>query len=199
MEELVKELTGLNPLWIYAVVACVAFIENFFPPFPSDVIIVFAGSLIGIGGVVFPIALLLATVGSTAGFLVMYKVGEWFGDSILETGKIKFIPVDSVKKVELWFQQYGYWVIVANRFLSGTRAVISFFAGISDLSLLKTTVLSFLSALTWNFILLFAGQKLGENWERIGIYLEAYSRTVTSIVVVVVLLLAVRFYYRRRK
>lgn len=199
MEEFIRELTGLNPLWIYFVVATVAFAENIFPPFPSDVVIVFAGSLIGVSGVHLAPVLLLATIGSTLGFLTMYKVGKWFGHSILETGKIKFIPLESVRRVELWFQQYGYGVIVANRFLSGTRAVISFFAGLSDLSLVKTTLLSFLSALTWNFILLFAGQKLGENWEQIGLYLEAYSRSVTFVIIVVVLLLALRFYYSRRK
>jgi membrane protein DedA with SNARE-associated domain len=86
---------------------------------------------------------------------------------------------------------------VANRFLAGTRAVVSFFAGMSELSLWKTTLLSFLSALVWNSILLFAGGKLGQNWQTIGFYLDTYSKTVTTIVIIAVVLLVARYLYKR--
>ena len=171
--------------------------ENIFPPFPSDVIVVFAGSLAGIGAIDFWWALLLTTIGSTFGFMVMYKVGDWFGLKILETGKLKFIPRDSVHKVEGWFRKYGYVIIVANRFLSGTRAVVSFFAGMSELKLPITTVLCFMSALVWNFLLLFAGQKLGQNWNVIFFYLETYSKAVTGIILIVILLFVARFVYKK--
>jgi membrane protein DedA with SNARE-associated domain len=198
VEQLIQELSQLNPFWVYLAVAGIAYIENVLPPFPSDVIVVAAGSLVGVGLVDFSLLLLLATVGSTLGFITMYEIGDWFGDKILETGKIKFIPVESVKKVEEWFRQYGYWIIVANRFLAGTRAVVSFFAGIAELSLLRTTALSFVSALIWNCLLLFAGKKLGENWQDIMYYLEAYSKGVTSILAIVVVVYIARLLYKRR-
>lgn len=197
MEEIINNLSAISPLWVYIAVAGIAYIENIFPPFPSDVVVVFAGSLVGVGTIDFTTALLLSAVGSTLGFMTMYKIGHWFGDRILEAGKIKFIPRESVLKVESWFQKYGYWIIIANRFLSGTRAVVSFFAGLSELSLLKTTILSFLSAMVWNFILLLAGQKLGQNWREIGFYLETYSKTVTAILIVGGLLIAARYIYKR--
>lgn len=198
MEDIVQYIVGLNPIWIYVSVCSVAYLENLFPPFPSDVVVVAAGSLIGVGTIDFSLALVLATVGSTLGFVSMYKVGDWFGVRILETGKIKFIPLDQVHKVELWFRRHGYAVVAANRFLSGTRAVVSFFAGMSELSLINCTILSFISALAWNFILLFAGQKLGENWKNISPYFEAYGKAATAIVLTVVLFLAARYLYRRR-
>ncbi len=145
MEELIRRLSTLNPTWVYLSVGGIAFLENIFPPFPSDVIVVFAGSLAGIGAIDFWWALLLTTIGSTFGFMVMYKVGDWFGLRILEAGKLRFIPTDSVHKVEGWFRKYGYVIIVANRFLSGQRAVVSFFAGMSELKLPITTVLCFLT------------------------------------------------------
>jgi len=178
-------------------VAGIAFLENIFPPFPSDVIVVFAGSLVGLGAIDFWWALVLTTIGSTLGFMVMYKVGDWFGLKILETGKLKFIPTDSVHKVEGWFRKYGYVIIVVNRFLSGTRAVVSFFAGMSELKLPMTTVLCFLSALIWNFLLLFAGQKLGQNWQVIFFYMETYSKAVTGIIVIIILLFVARFVYKK--
>lgn len=198
MDQFIQDLSRLDPLWIYLVVVGIAYIENILPPFPSDVIVVAAGSLAGIGVVGFLPLLLLATVGSTLGFMSMYKIGNWFGHRILETGRMKFIPLESVQKVEQWFRIYGYWIIIANRFLAGTRAVVSFFAGLSELSLIKSTVLSFLSALAWNSLLLFAGKKLGENWRSIIYYLEAYSKLVTVLIIVGVLLyLAVVFYKKR--
>ena len=197
MESFVHYLLTLDPFLIYVAVFAVAFIENVFPPFPSDVVVVFAGSLIGIGRVHYVETLLLATAGSTVGFVVTYKIGDWFGDHILEQGKIKFIPVDAVMKVEAWFKQYGYWIIIANRFLAGTRAVVSFFAGMSELNLLKTTVLSFISALAWNAILVTAGWYLGRHWRDIGFYLKAYSEVVTAVLVVAAIIVAIRYFSRK--
>lgn len=199
MQEFIDSITSLQPIWVYLAVAGICYIENILPPFPSDVIVVAAGSLIGFGRIDFTVALLMATAGSTLGFLTMYKIGDWFGDRILEVGKIRFIPVESVHKVEAWFRRYGYSVIVANRFLAGTRAVVSFFAGMSELSLIRTTILSFVSAMLWNAILLFSGKTLGDNWSHILIYLETYSKVVTSILVVAVLLLVARYFYMKQR
>jgi membrane protein DedA with SNARE-associated domain len=198
MEQFVDYLAALNPIWIYCVAGAIAYIENVFPPSPSDVILVAAGSLAGIGRVDFAFLLILSTIGSTAGFLTMYKVGDWFGVRILEAGKFRYIPLDQVHKVEAWFKTYGYWVVIANRFLAGTRAVVSFFAGMSKLSLWQTTVLSFFSSLLWNFILLFAGKEMGKNWKEISFYLEAYGETVTIIVIVSLLVFIGRSYYMKR-
>ncbi len=197
MEEFIHHLQSLDPLLIYFAVLLISFIENVFPPFPSDVIVAFAGSLVGLGQVGFLETLIAATLGSTLGFIVMYKIGGWFGDKILEKGKIKFIPVEAVAKVEAWFHRYGYGVIIANRFMAGTRAVVSFFAGMSDLDLVKTTFLSFFSALAWNAILLFAGYSVGQNWQKIGFYLNAYSHVATAVVVVVLLVFVIRYFYSR--
>ena len=199
MEELIQRLSTLDPFWVYLTVGGIAFLENVLPPFPSDVVVVFAGSLVGIGAIDFWWTLLFTTIGSTLGFMVMYKVGDWFGMKILETGRLKFIPKENVHKVEGWFRKYGYVIIVANRFLSGTRSVVSFFAGMSELKLPMTTVLCFLSALVWNFILLFAGQKLGQNWKVVFFYMETYSKAVTGIVLIVIILLVARFVYKKSK
>jgi len=199
VEDFVNNLAQLNPFWIYFAVAGIAYIENILPPFPSDVIVVAAGSLVGIGTIDFTLALMLATAGSTLGFMTMYKLGDWFGDKILEKGRIKFIPLDSVHKVEKWFKKYGYWVVVANRFLAGTRAVVSFFAGMSELPILNATALSCVSALAWNFILLYAGKELGENWRSILIYLQAYGQTITIVAIVAAVILVWRSLYKRKR
>lgn len=199
MEEFVQNLARLDPFWIYFAVGAIAYIENVFPPFPSDVVVVGAGSLVGLGRADFFLTLGVATVASTLGFVTMYHIGDWFGDRVLETGRIKFIRIGQVHRVERWFQRYGYSLIVANRFLAGTRAVVSFFAGMSELPLGLTVLLSAVSALAWNSILLAAGRELGENWREIFHYLDVYSTIMTVLLAIAALLLIGRYLWRRRK
>ena len=199
MEELIRRLSAFNPAWVYLTVSTIAFLENLFPPLPSDALVLFVGYMVGAGNIDFTIALIATTIGSTAGFVVMYKVGDWFGLKFLETGRVPFFPVENVHKVEGWFRKYGYVLIVINRFLTGTRAVVSFFAGMSELPLTPTTVLSFVGALVWNFLLLFAGKEMGENWQVIASYLTTYSKAVTLVLVLIVLGVVVHYAYRRRK
>jgi membrane protein DedA with SNARE-associated domain len=191
LEDIILRLGSLEPLLICSVVFAIAFIENIFPPSPSDVVVLFAGSLVGLGLVGFPFILLSATAGSCLGFVAAYKIGSWFGRNYLEAGRIKFLPVESLKKAEHWFGRYGYWIIVANRFLAGTRAVVSFFAGMSGLNLLKTTILCFVSALVWNTVLVSLGFTLGKNWQQIGFYLATYTKVVTLIILAGLLALIV--------
>jgi membrane protein DedA with SNARE-associated domain len=192
VDELITSLQTLPPLVIYSVVFTVALVENVFPPSPSDVLIVCAGSLTGIGHVGFLEILLAATCGSTLGFLLMYGIGIWFGRRILDGGRLKFLPREAIRKVETWFVRYGYWIIVGNRFLAGTRAVVAFFAGVSELHLPKTFLLSFVSALLWNTILISSGYALGNNWQQIGSYLASYGQIVTGAIALIVLLIVGR-------
>ena len=198
MEDLILQLQEFPPLLVYVLVFIVAYIENIFPPAPSDLLIVFAGSLAGVGHGGLVECLVASTLGSTTGFLTMYKVGHWFGKRILDEGRLAFLPRGAILKIEEWFRRYGYWVIVGNRFLAGTRAVVSFFAGVSELDLTKTLLLSFLSSLAWNTILIFSGYALGSNWREIGLYLSLYWQAVTAIILLAALMLSVYFFFRKK-
>ena len=193
MHDLLQSFANLDPVWVYTIIFLIAYIENVFPPSPSDVVVVFGGALAAMQHGSFMAALLAGTFGSTLGFMTMYGVGKWFGRRIIETGKLKFIPIENIHRLESWFAKYGYWIIVANRFLAGTRALVSFFAGLSELNLLRTTLLSFISSLVWYSILVYGGYSLGPHWEKIGLYLSTYSEIVTGIIVFVVIAFAVKY------
>jgi membrane protein DedA with SNARE-associated domain len=183
LETFIHTLQTLSPTLIYCCLFAIAYIENVFPPSPSDVILVFGGYLVGLGTIDFLLALVLTTIGSITGFMTMYKVGDWFGESIIEKKRFTFLPLESIHKVEEWFRKYGYWIIVANRFISGTRAVVSFFAGLSKLRLVRTTILCGISALVWNWLMLYAGALLGKNWNSIALYLSTYSQIITGVII----------------
>ena len=199
METIISTLQQLNPIWVYLTIFAIAYIENIFPPSPSDLLIVAGGYLVGIGHIGFIETLIIATLGSTSGFMTMYKIGDWFGLSIIEKKKIKFLPLDSVHKVETWFRKYGYWLIVVNRFLSGTRAIVGFFAGMAEVTFVPTAILCFISALVWNGILIYAGTLVGENWESIGIYLSTYSQIVTVLLITGVIAIIILWLRRKGK
>jgi len=197
LDFLVASLRSLDPSLVCLTVFFIALLENLFPPFPSDLVIVFGGSLVGAGRLSFPAALLCATAGGPIGFVIMFGIGRWFGERILERGRIRFIRRESVERVDAWFRRYGFWLIVANRFLAGTRAVVSFVAGMSGIALLPTIWLCALSALAWNAVLLTGGYYLGDNWGRIAAAIAAYSEAVLVCAGFLVLV-AGGLYLRRR-
>jgi membrane protein DedA with SNARE-associated domain len=160
------------------------FVENIFPPSPSDVLLMFTGSLISIANVDFTSLLLSSTLGSVIGFLVMYYLGKEFGIRIVDSNRFKFINSNTLKKPEEWFSKYGYYIIVANRFLSGTRAVISFFAGISKLPIGKITILSAISAAIWNSILILIGNTIGDNIELMKSYISLYGKFLIPLLLI---------------
>ncbi|MBI3259016.1 MAG: DedA family protein [Ignavibacteriae bacterium] len=199
LDSIIQYLQALPPEGILLAAFLITFAENIFPPSPSDMLLVFCGTLVGIGSVKFIPLVASATLGSIVGFGVMYYVGAKFGIKIVESGKVRFLPVSAIHKVEKWFQKYGYWLIVANRFLSGTRAVISFFAGLSLLDFPRTLTLSAVSALVWNCILCYAGWALGNNWREIETYISSYSEIICVILAVVTLFFVVRWYVMKRR
>ena len=199
MESIITYLQQMAPFWVYAAIFFIAYIENIFPPSPSDIMIVAGGYLVGIGHIDFLNTLLFSTLGSTIGFMSMYKIGDWFGIKIIETGKIKFLPLESVHKVESWFRKYGYWLIIVNRFLSGTRAVVGFFAGMAEIKFVPTAALCFLSALIWNWILIYSGTLVGKNWKSIGFYLATYSQIVTVMIVTGIIVIIIIWVNRKVK
>jgi len=198
-EDILTQISTFSPIWIYLTLFFFAFIENVFPPSPSDVVIVVGGSLVGTGAISFIIALTFASLGSILGFMLMFYIGSTVDKKVIQSGRFKFIPINTIDKVETWFRKYGYFVIVANRFMPGTRAVISFFAGISNLEPKKTIIHCFVSALVWNAVMLYLGFIFGDNVEKVDQYLTTYSNIVIAVTVIVILFFVIRFFFRKRK
>ncbi len=197
IESLIVWLQQLPPGGVLLFMFAVAYVENVFPPSPSDVLILFAGTLISVGTVGFPESLAVTTLGSVTGFVTAYLAGRHF-EGLMGTRLGRWLPVNAIQQVERLFQRYGYGVIVANRFLAGTRAVVSFFAGMSKMNLPATTALCTVSAAAWNAILLYLGVFFGKNWRRGAEYIETYSKVATAIVFTAIVAL-IWLYFRRRR
>lgn len=198
-EDILKNISSFTPFWIYVTLFLFAFVENVFPPSPSDLVVVIGGSLISTGVIHFIPTLLLTTLGSVIGFMVLFYFGGSVDKKVVHSGRYKYIPVDAIEKVELWFKKYGYYVIIANRFMPGTRSVISFFAGMSNLDARRTLILATISAFVWNTIIIYLGYLFGSKIAVVDKYLSTYSNIAVAITVIVVVIFVIKFYLSRKK
>ena len=85
-----------------------------------------------------------------------------------------------------------------NRFLLGSRAVISVMAGLMHLRTPFVLLAALTSAVAWNVLLLYGGFFLGSNWKDIGSYVAVYSIPI-SIFFVVLLCFSIWKFLRERK
>ncbi len=186
------------PVWAILVSTFViAYIEHLFPPSPSDVLLAFIGTLVGIGVVSLVPTLVAATAGSVTGFATAYWIGRRYGRGLLESRWMPFITPEMIDRVNTWFDRYHGLIIIGNRFLAGTRAVIAFAAGMARLPFPRTVVYSGISAAVWNLLLLYAGILLGSRWQEVGQWLSIYGWVIIGLAAVFVGVLLFRKWKRR--
>lgn len=184
LSDIVAWMETLSPLMIYVTVFAVAYFENVIPPIPGDMIVVFGGTLVGLGRVEFVPVVALATIAGTLGFMTMYAVGRRVGDAVLDPERLRWIPKRAARKVRDWLRRWGYGVVAANRFLSGARSVIALMVGAARMHPGPTALWATVSAAVWTGILAYLGLVLGDNWAVIGDWLKRYSQWVTLALVV---------------
>ncbi|MDR3609013.1 MAG: DedA family protein [Ignavibacteriaceae bacterium] len=199
IEHILSCIAQLTPFWLLAALTFFSYFENIFPPSPSDLVVVVGGSLIGKGVISFLPTLALTTIGSVAGFMTIFYIGTTLDKKVIKTHKIKFISTEGIEKVESWFAKYGFWIIIANRFMPGTRSVISLFAGLSELDVKKTTVFCTLSALGWNAAILYLGMIFGSNVRKVDSLLVTYSNIVFAITALAIIIYLIRFFIQKKE
>lgn len=199
IEYILDFISNAAPFWIYVALFAFAYVENVFPPSPSDLVVVVGGSLISQGTISFIPTLILTSIGSVLGFMTLFYIGNQLDKKIIRAGKMKFISIEALEKAEGWFLKYGYIVIALNRFMPGTRSVISFFAGVSELNIKKTVLLATLSAFAWNAIIIYLGILFGNNIETVDYYLSTYSNIVIVITITVLIFFIVRYFWNKKK
>jgi membrane protein DedA with SNARE-associated domain len=199
MESLLHSLETANPLWAYFILFVSAFIENIFPPIPGDTVTVFGAYLVGRGFLNFWGVLISTTLGSIAGFMAVFALAYWIEWKLIEKYRPKWVERSKIDRVEKWFRQYGYWIVLINRFLTGVRSIISVVAGLSKMNTMLVFLLALISCFVWNGALIGLGALLGENWELIGHFLKVYNQIVIIALVVGIVIFAGYRFYRSKK
>jgi len=179
-------------------VALLMALENLFPPIPSELILPFAGFLVGQGELGFLPVLVASTAGSLFGALVLYALGRWGGRNlILRYGRFLRVKEADLDRAEGWFDRYDEWVVLFGRMVPGIRSVVSIPAGMLGMPFVRFVLLTTAGSAAWNALLLGAGWYLGDNWQQIADIVGSASNVVLVLVAVALVSAAV-WWWRRR-
>ena len=179
-------------------VALLMALENLFPPIPSELILPFAGFLVGRGELGFLPVLVASTAGSLFGALVLYALGRWGGRNlILRYGRFLRVKEADLDRAEGWFDRYDEWVVLFGRMVPGIRSVVSIPAGMLGMPFMRFVLLTTAGSAAWNALLLGAGWYLGDNWQQIADIVGSASNVVLVLVAVALVSAAV-WWWRRR-
>ena len=185
-DSMIESISRMSSAWFYCALFLSAYVENIFPPIPGDTVVVFAAYVVGRTGQHFFGVFVSTTLGSVAGFMTYYWLGRLVHPDYFKKRDFRFLPAATIQKAGDWFQRYGYWVVLGNRFLSGIRSVISLVSGLYRLPWVRVTALATVSCAAWNGLLIWAGYLLGANWRAIEEILRQYTHALMATALLVV-------------
>lgn len=188
----------------YPGLVLVMFLENVFPPIPSEVILPLAGSLALEGRFTLLGVTLVGSAGSVAGALVFYGIGYLFGEQRVRVlmrryGKWLMLSEEDFDRALAWFERYGEGVIFFGRMVPIVRSLISIPAGISEMNLVPFGAYTAVGTALWSFLLAFAGYLLGRSWVLVSEWVSRYEKaTLVAVILVVVIFFGRRLLQRRQ-
>lgn len=174
-----------------------------FPPIPSEVILTFSGFMTKHTNLNIFIVILVATVGSILGAIILYCVGKMLNKERLikltfgKTGKILRIKKEDIEKADAWFDKKGNKTVLFCRCIPIIRSFISIPAGMSDMPFLKFFIYTIVGTIVWNTVLVIAGSLVGNNWKIIISIIDKYT-IVTLIFLIILILVSIIMHIKRR-
>jgi len=174
----------------YPGVAIAMFIESFFAPIPSEIILPFSGFVAFGGSLNIYGVIVVATLAAYLGTLPFYFIGRWGNEFVMEFlkkyGKYLFISQDDLKKGFDAFERYGGGIVFFGRLIPIVRTVISFPAGVARMNFAQFSIYTLVGAGIWSSILASAGFFLGDRWDMVSVYVERYENVILILLLVVV-------------
>ena len=178
------------------------FLESFFAPIPSEIILPFSGFVASTGKMDLVFVMVIATVAAYLGSLPFYFIGKWGERPVInfigKYGKYLFIQQKDVDKVFGAFDKYGKGVVFFGRLIPMIRTLISFPAGVAKMQFARFSMYTLLGSLTWNILLTYAGYQLGDHWSVVSKWIEKYQNVILVLIIIAVLLYIIRGIKSRR-
>lgn len=169
----------------YAGIALLMFLENLFPPLPSEVIMPMAGFTAGKGELNIVGVLLAGTAGTLAGALFWYAVARRLGEERLRRwaerhGRWITLSPEEIERLDQWFERHSRWAVPVGHLVPGIRTLISIPAGIFGMGVARFVLLTLLGAGAWTTALGLAGYALGGSYEQVDRYLGPASTAIMA-------------------
>ena len=167
----------------YAGVAALTFLENVFPPIPSELVIPLAGYVAAGGDMRLTIVIATASAGSLAGAAVWYWVGRSVGEHRLRAwvdrhGKWLTLSREDVDRAQEWFSRHGNTAVLIGRLVPGVRTLVSLPAGFAGMPVVPFVAYSAMGTIIWTAALAYAGVALQSNFTIVGDYLNIATNVV---------------------
>jgi len=161
-------------------------------PIPSEVIMPYVGYSAYLGGISLYLGFLIGTIGSFLGSLIAYFIGYKLGYPFLRKyGKYVLIDSKRLDRLHQWFLKYGDPAVFGFRFIPELRALISYPAGVAEMSLLRFSLFTILGHGIWDLSLSILGYYLHSQIdyvislaEKFGIY--ALGITILLVIVYII-------------
>lgn len=160
----------------YAGIALFMFLENIFPPIPSEVVMPSAGFAARRGELAVWAVWLAGSAGSLLGVVPWYYVGKWVGTERLKQwadrhGKWLTIRRGDIERADSWFDRYDASAVFFGRLVPGIRTLISLPAGFAEMSFTRFVIYSAAGTALWAAFLTGVGWWLGENYHTVAKYI----------------------------
>ena len=173
----------------YVGIGLLMFLENLFPPIPSELIMPLAGFTVAQGKMQLAPVVVAGVVGTVLGALPWYYAGKLMGEERLKRlanryGKWLGISAKDIGKSRSWFNKHGNKAVFLGRLVPGVRTLISIPAGLSSMPLVPFVLYSTLGTLLWVGLLTYAGYLLGDNYDLVDEYLGPVSKIVLVALIV---------------
>ena len=170
----------------YAGIVFLMFLENVFPPIPSELIMPLGGFSSLEGELTYVGVVAAGTAGSVLGALPLYYLGRLLGEERLKQladryGKWLTVSSKEIDRADTWFDTHGHKAVFFCRLVPGVRSLISIPAGVSGMHLAPFLIYSTLGSAIWTAFLAYLGRLLGENYELVDRYIGPLSYVVLGI------------------
>jgi membrane protein DedA with SNARE-associated domain/uncharacterized tellurite resistance protein B-like protein len=166
---------------------------------PSDAAVAL-GAFLSNRGVTTPFGVFAVTwLANLAGAAAVYFVARRYGRKLFATsiGRRLLAP-RSLAIIEREYLRFGIAGIFVSRFLPGIRAVVPPFAGLVNLSPLRTLVPTGVASAIWYGGITLLGTLIGAEWGRINRIMLGVNRTL-GIITVVLVAAALGWYLIKRR
>ena len=172
------------------VLTLVMFIENVFPPIPSELVLPLAGFMVERGVLNPVVALLASTLGSALGAIVLYEAGRYGGRPlVLRYGRVLRVDTDKLDRADRWMDRHGTKVVLVARMIPLARSIVSVPAGTTQMGRGQFLLYTTIGSLLWNGALIGAGWALGAAYEQAADVVGTLSMVAAAALVVGLLVL----------
>jgi membrane protein DedA with SNARE-associated domain len=191
----------------YLGIGLLMFLENLFPPIPSELIMPLAGYTATFPNTQIQVipAIAAGVIGTILGAIPWYYAGLLLGQQRLQLlasryGKWIGISGDDIEKSTNWFQKHGSKAVLFGRLVPGIRTLISIPAGISKMPVVPFFIYSTVGTIAWVTLLTYAGYFLGKNYKLVEDYIDVITKVVVfGVLLAIASFIGYRLWKRSRK